>query len=74
MRPIQVIRSRLGVSQSELADAIGCTQPNVSYMERGQAIPPDVANRLIEFAASRGLPITHSHVYGADQVPYLPRV
>lgn len=69
MRPIQIIRSRLGVSQSEMAEALGCRQNNVSLYERGQAIPPGVAARLIEFAAQRGLRITYDHVYGGSDVP-----
>ena len=72
MRPLQIIRSRLGVSQVELADKLGCRQSNVSYYERGQTIPPSVAKRLIEYAHERGLALTYDHVYGAAEVPYLP--
>jgi putative transcriptional regulator len=73
MRPIQIIRSRLGVSQSQLAAGMQCSQPNVSAYERGQQIPPDVAGRLIEFARQRGLALTYDHVYGAAEVPHLAR-
>jgi putative transcriptional regulator len=69
MRPIQIIRSRLGVSQAELADAIERQQSNVSNYERGQTIPPDVARALIAFARTRGLVLTFDHVYGAAEVP-----
>jgi putative transcriptional regulator len=69
MRPIQIIRLRLGVSQVQLADGIGCSQSNISNYERGQTITPDVARKLIEFARPRGLPLTYDHVYGAVPLP-----
>lgn len=72
MRPIQIIRMRLGVSQQQLADALGCTQANVSNYERGQTIPPEMARKLIAFAHSKGLGyLTWDHVYGAAQMPPL---
>lgn len=71
MRPIQVIRTRLGVSQVQLAAELGCTQANVSYYERGQTIQPDVAKRLIAFAKSRGLALSYDHVYGAADIPQM---
>lgn len=74
MRPIQIIRSRLGVTQVELADGIGRSQSNISAYERGQTIPPEVAKDLIEFARSKGLPLTYDHVYGAAEVPHAGRV
>ncbi len=73
MRPIQIIRSRLGVSQVELADAIERQQSNISLYERGQTIPPDVARKLIAFARTKGLAITFDHVYGAAEVPHLDK-
>jgi len=64
------IRSRLGVSQSAIADAIGVSQGNVSFYEvRDQTVPPDVAGRLIAFASQHGLAITFDHVYGAAALP-----
>lgn len=72
MRKIQIIRSRLGLTQAELGDAIGVSQMNVSYYERGQDIPPRVARRLIEVAAQRGLLISFDHVYGTADVPRMP--
>jgi len=74
MRPIQVIRSRLGVTQQELAVAIGCQQSTISYYERGGTIVPAVAARLIAFAKGRGLPLTYDHVYGASEVPHQRRL
>lgn len=71
MNALKAIRARLEVTQSEIADALEVTQGNVSFYERGQTIPPDVASRLISFAASKGLPIGFDHVYGAKELPEL---
>jgi len=69
MRAFKQIRAALKVTQEEIAYAIGVTQGNVSFYERGQTVPPDVAAKLIEFARSRGLVITFDHVYGAAELP-----
>jgi putative transcriptional regulator len=74
MRPIQIIRVRLGVTQVDVAEAMGCTQPNITYYERGGRIPQDRARKLIEFARGKGLPLTFDHVYGAEDVPHLAGV
>jgi putative transcriptional regulator len=71
MRPIQIIRLRLGVTQQEMAAGIGCGQSGISYYERGGHIAPETAKRLIEFAQSRGLQISFDHVYGAADVPHI---
>lgn len=64
MNSIQHIRTRLAVTQSVLAEAIGVSQANVSNYERGQTVPPDVARRLIVFSAARGVALTFNDVYG----------
>lgn len=74
MSPIKAIRKLLRATQDEVATAVGCTQMNVSYYERGQTVPPQVAKRLIEFAASRGVRLTYDHVYGAAPLPAPPSV
>jgi len=71
MNTIKAIRERLGVTQAALAEGIGCTQGNVGHYERGQTVLPDVAKRLIGFAAERGLEITFDHVYGTSELPEL---
>ncbi|CKH75663.1 helix-turn-helix domain-containing protein [Achromobacter xylosoxidans] len=48
------------------------TQGNIYHYERGQTIPPEVAERLIEYAKTLGLDLTFDNVYrglpgGADQ-------
>lgn len=69
MNAIRPIRERLKLTQQALADALGCTQGNVGHYERGQTLPPDVAKRLIEVAAQKGLRIGYDHVYGAIPLP-----
>lgn len=68
MNRIRTIRDRLGVTQAELALALGKSQGNVAFYEKGQVMPPDVAKRLISFAATKGLAIAFEDVYGpADE-------
>jgi transcriptional regulator with XRE-family HTH domain len=69
MSTFKAIRERLGVTQHEMADAIGCTQGNVSLLDRGQTVLPATALRVIDFAAGRGLALTMDHVYGVVPLP-----
>lgn len=69
MSTIKSIRLRLNLSQAELGVALGCTQGNVSFYEKGQTVPPETAGKLIEFARKRGLELTFDHVYGAAELP-----
>lgn len=65
MNKIKSIRERLGLTQTALAKGIGCTQGNVGHYEnKNQRIPPDVAKRLIAFAANRGLKLSYEDIYG----------
>lgn len=58
------IRTTLGLSQNALAQLLGMTQGNVSFYELGrQAVPPDVAQRLIEVAKKRGHRLTFDDIY-----------
>jgi len=66
MSNIKSIRSKLGVTQSALADGIGCTQANVGHYEKGQSIPPEMARKVIHFAKSRGLVVSFDDIYGAE--------
>lgn len=65
------IRDRLGMTQATIGEALGCTQGNVSFYEKGQTVPPLVATRLIDEARKRGLALTFDHVYGAAELPAL---
>jgi putative transcriptional regulator len=64
MNRIKTIREQLGLTQAALAEALGCTQGNVFHYERGQTVPPDMAKKLIGFAAERGHSLTYEDVYG----------
>lgn len=66
MSNIKAIRTRLGVTQTELAKGIGCTQGNVGHYERGQGMPPDVARRLIDYATTLGHALTFNDIYMSD--------
>lgn len=63
MNAIHAIRKKLGVTQAELARAIGVTQSNVSFYEKGQTIPPTVAGRLIDYAKGLGTELTFDQIY-----------
>lgn len=63
MNPISSIRAKLGVTQAAMAEGLGVSQGNVSNYERGQTMPPDVAKRLIGFAAERGTSISFNDIY-----------
>ena len=63
MENLKTVRERLGVTQKALAEVLGCSQGNVSFYENGQTIPPHIAAKLIDFARSKGIPITFDDVY-----------
>lgn len=71
MRTIRAIRRRLGVTQGQLAEAMGCSTTNVCFYERGQTLPPARAALLIDYAVSRGLALTYDHIYGSATLPEL---
>lgn len=64
MNSISRIRGQLGVTQSALASVLRVSQGNVSHYERGQGMPPDVAKRLIAFAATQGVALSFEDIYG----------
>lgn len=66
----KLIRSRLGVTQAEIAVPLGVTQSNVSFYESGgQTVPPPVASKLIAFARTRGVVLTFDDIYGNGTKP-----
>lgn len=71
MSNFKLIRARLAMTQAAIGEALGVTQGNVSFYEKGQTVPPDVAKRLIEVAQGRGLCLTFDHVYGEVELPEL---
>lgn len=71
---IKEIRQRMGMTQQEFAEMIGCTQGNVGHYElRDQMVPSDVAKRLIFEAAVRGHRVTYEDVYGVVDAPVIKR-
>lgn len=70
MNAFRSIRDRLGVTQAQMADALGMTQGNVSlYEAKGQTVMPEVAKRLIDYAATLGVELTFDHIYGDAELP-----
>lgn len=67
MSNFKSIREQLDVTQSALAAAIGCSQGNVSFYEKGQTLPPDAARRLIAYAKTLGHDITFDQIYSTEQ-------
>jgi putative transcriptional regulator len=77
MNRIKAIRARLGVTQVVLGEAIGCTQGNIGHYERGQqTFPPDMAAKLIAFAASKGQKVSFDEIYadGSDDAAVEPEL
>lgn len=69
MSNIKSIRDRLGLTQTALASGIGCSQGNIGHYEnKGQTMPPDVAKRLIVFAASFGQSVSFEDIYGMPEL------
>lgn len=63
------IREKLSMTQAAIGEAIGVTQGNVSFYERGQTIPPAVAGKLIGVARTMGLPLSFDQIYGSEPLP-----
>lgn len=64
MSTIYDLRTRMGISQSQLATELGMTQSNVSHLERGcHPVSPAVACRIIELARRNGLSLTFNDLY-----------
>ncbi len=66
MNTVRHIRRQLGLTQAALAQELGVSQSNVAHYERHQTVPPEVARRLIAFAATRGQALSFDDTYGAS--------
>lgn len=74
MNAIYAIRKQLGVTQAALAAGIGVTQGNVYlYEKKGQTVPPPVAGRLIEYAATLGVTLTFDQIYRPELATAAPQ-
>ena len=67
------IRRCLGLTQAEMADVLGCGQANVSFLDRGQAVTPESARKILEAASALGVRLTWEHIFGTAVLPP-PRV
>ena len=64
MTPFKRIRTRLGLSQVEIAEVLGMTQGNIAHYERGdQNVPPPVARNLIAYAKTKRVKLTFDDIY-----------
>lgn len=64
MNNILAIRRRLGLQQTEFADAIGVTQSNVSHYENGRNDPSlDVGRQVVALAKQMGHCVTLEDVF-----------
>ena len=72
MARVKLIRQHLGLTQAEMAVALGTVQGNITPYENGRSLPEKRAHLLIEFAASRGLALTYDHIYGNGSLPAAP--
>jgi len=74
MNTFTLIRRQIGATQAEMAKALEMSQGNVSFLERGQTVTPKTAEKLIQFAATRGVTLTYDHVYGGRPLPNVRKV
>lgn len=69
MSTFKAIRQCLGVTQAEMSRALEMSQGNISFLERGQTVTPEVAKKLIAYAATLGVTLSYDHVYGDAELP-----
>lgn len=69
MARVKLIRQHMGLTQAEMAVALGTVQGNITTYENGRALPEKRAHLLIEFAEARGLALTYDHIYGTAPLP-----
>lgn len=60
------------MTQAAIGSELGVTQGNISFYEKGQTVPPDVARKLIELARRHGLELSFDHIYGDADLPTEP--
>lgn len=68
MTNIKKIRTRLGLTQSEFAKGIGCTQGNIGHLESGRPVSSAIAIRIIEFAKKRKQVVTFDEIFAVPPV------
>lgn len=68
--PAKAIREHLGLTQSALAHELDCSQSNISFYEKGQTVPPDVAKKFVLLVRQRGMELTLDQIYGLAPLPF----
>lgn len=63
------IRNLLGMTQLEMSEVLGCVQSNVSFLDRGQTITPEIAAKLIAASRAMDVHLTFDHIYGGVALP-----
>jgi len=63
------IRRLLGLTQEEMAEVLGCTPSNVSFLDRGQTVTQGVADKLIDAGHALGQQLGFDHIYGRAPLP-----
>lgn len=69
MNRTKLIRQHLGLTQKAFGEALGCGQACILAYEQGRALPHKRAQRLIEYAATRGCVLDFNHIYGERPLP-----
>lgn len=69
MNRTKLIRQHLSLTQKALGEAIGCSQACILAYEQGRALPHKRAEKLIEYAATRGCVLDFNHIYGQRPLP-----
>jgi DNA-binding transcriptional regulator YiaG len=66
-RELVAARKRLGLTQTQLAIAVGVSLPTISNWERGvHRIPPPAAKLIAEWARRGTIPARNHHMKGAN--------
>lgn len=60
---------KLGMTQAEMAEVLGCTQGNIAFLERGQILNPTQAKALKVHAGSKGFDLTLDQIYAIEALP-----
>lgn len=67
---LRQIRDRVGLSQPDMAAALGIPQSSLSMYERTETpMPPVLGQKMIDVAKVYGLLIDFNHLYGGIPLP-----
>jgi transcriptional regulator with XRE-family HTH domain len=66
LTPLRKLRTRLGLSQIDVAEAVGITQSSYCKIERGDRARPEAAEKIVAYF---GPPLTEEMVLYPDRFP-----